>query len=267
MGCSPLKILGIKQSMNNINEPGQVLKFKKEGKLKEHEELEAQLIQLANKTSSGQTSEQEMTYSKMTAQSILETLRKKDEYTFEHSTRVAYFASLIAAELGFSKKKILELEFAALFHDIGKIGIPDSILKKEGRLTEEEFEEMKKHPVHSADIIKHFLPFKPLVKAVRHHHERFDGTGYPHGLKKEEIPLFSRMILVADTFDAMTSTRPYRKGLPQATAYEELMRASGSQFDPEIVKAFIRAMRKENQKEGDFFYLQVLNQEYLKEAA
>lgn len=204
---------------------------------------------------------------KMTARSILETLYQKDAYTFEHSTRVAYYATLIAKEQGLSDQEILELEFAALFHDVGKIGIADSILKKPGRLTAEEYEEMKKHPVNSANILQHFKPFAGLVPAVRHHHERYDGRGYPHGLKGEEIPLFSRMILVADTFDAMTSTRPYRKGLPYATAYAELMELSGTQFDPEVVRAFIRAMRKESQGQETKFYLQVLEQDFEKEAA
>ena len=204
---------------------------------------------------------------KMTARSILETLNQKDAYTFEHSTRVAYYATLIAKEQGLSDQEVIELEFAALFHDVGKIGIADSILKKPGRLTAEEYEEMKKHPIHSAKILEHFKPFAKLVPAVRHHHERYDGRGYPHGLKGEDIPLFSRMILVADTFDAMTSTRPYRKGLPYSTAYAELMELSGTQFDPDIVKAFIRAMRKESKSQNETFYLQVLEQDYIKEAA
>lgn len=204
---------------------------------------------------------------KMTARSILETLNKKDAYTFEHSTRVAYFATLIAKELGLTEQQILELEFAALFHDIGKIGVPDSILKKPGRLTAEEYEEMKNHPVYSAEIIEHFKPFQGLALSVKHHHERFDGRGYPSGLKGEEIPLFSRMILVADTFDAMTSTRPYRKGLPFASAYGELMELAGTQFDPQIVKAFIRVMRKESQSSDENFYLRVLDKEFIKEAA
>ena len=204
---------------------------------------------------------------RMVAQSLLETLRQKDEYTFEHSTRVAYFSRVIAKEIGLSEQQIIELEFAALFHDIGKIGIPDSILKKAGRLTVEEYTQMKDHPTFSANILSHFKPFKGLVSAVKHHHERYDGRGYPSGLKSDDIPLYSRMILVADTFDAMTSTRPYRKGLPYATAYSELMELAGSQFDPELVKTFIRAMRKESRSSQDHFYLYVLEKQYAKEAA
>lgn len=181
---------------------------------------------------------------------IIASLEEKDSYTHGHSIRVAEYSVMIAEELGFSEKQIREVEISALFHDIGKIGIPDSILMKPARLTPAEFEIMKSHPVRSAQIMEKITALHNLIPGIRHHHERFDGLGYPDGLKDTEIPLYARIILIADTFDAMTSTRPYRLALDKEVAITELRNCSGTQFDTPLVDAFIRAMRKKDSGTG-----------------
>lgn len=203
----------------------------------------------------------------ITVKSLLNALRCKDDYTWGHSLRVAYFCVSVGKEMGFTDEEIYELEVSALFHDIGKIGVPDSVLLKPSRLTEEEFLEMKLHPTKSFQILQDFPIFHQMAVNAKHHHERFDGRGYPDGLKGEAIPLFSRIILIADTFDAMTSTRPYRKGLPYETAYAELREFSGTQFDAKIVEHFISAMEKERRKNEETFTLQVVPGDFKKDAA
>lgn len=175
---------------------------------------------------------------------IISSLEEKDAYTHGHSFRVAEYTVLLAEEIGLSEIEIREAELSALFHDIGKIGIPDSILLKPGRLTQSEFEIMKSHPVRSGKIIEKITALRNLVPGIVYHHERFDGLGYPEGIKGDAIPLYARMILIADTFDAMTSTRPYRLALEKETAFRELERCSGTQFDPYLVDCFIRVMRR-----------------------
>jgi putative nucleotidyltransferase with HDIG domain len=180
---------------------------------------------------------------------IISSLEEKDSYTHGHSIRVAEYAVMIATELKLSEVEIREVELSALFHDIGKIGIPDSVLLKPARLTRAEFEIMKSHPVRSARIIEKISPLRNLVPGIRHHHERYDGLGYPDGLKADEVPLYARIILIADTYDAMTSTRPYRLALDKEVAFEELRKCSGTQFDPALVDCFIRAMRAQDRGE------------------
>lgn len=203
----------------------------------------------------------------MAARSILQALDAKDHYTYGHSMRVAYFSLVMGREMGLSEEELYQLELAGLFHDIGKIGTPDKVLLKPTRLDEEEFLEMKKHPERSAQILEGFTSFETIAKCARHHHERFDGRGYPDGLKGEEIPLFSRILLIADTFDAMTSSRPYRKGLSMETAFSELQEFSGTQFDPNIVEVFIKGMNKELSKKEETFYLKIANESFKKDAA
>lgn len=181
---------------------------------------------------------------------IIASLEEKDSYTHGHSIRVAEYSVMIAEELGFSESQVREVELSALFHDIGKIGIPDSILMKPARLTPAEFEIMKSHPVRSAQIMEKISALHNLIPGIRHHHERYDGLGYPDGLQGNEIPLYARIILIADTFDAMTSTRPYRLALDKEVAIAELRHCSGSQFDTPLVDAFIRAMRKKDSGTG-----------------
>lgn len=206
-------------------------------------------------------------YFEITIKSLLNALKCKDDYTWGHSLRVAYFCVSVGKEMGLNPNEIYELEVSALFHDIGKIGVPDSVLLKPSRLTEEEFLEMKLHPTKSFQILQDFPVFYQMAVNAKHHHERFDGRGYPDGLKANNIPLYSRIILIADTFDAMTSTRPYRKGLPLETAFEELREFAGSQFDPNIVEHFITAMTKENNKNEETFDLQVVQGKFKKDAA
>jgi HD-GYP domain-containing protein (c-di-GMP phosphodiesterase class II) len=203
----------------------------------------------------------------MMARTILKALDCKDHYTFGHSMRVAYFSLVTGKELGLSEEELKELELSAIFHDIGKIGTPDQVLNKPSRLTEEEFLVMKQHPEQSYVILKEYPIFEKIALNARYHHERYDGRGYPEGMKGEEIPLFARIILIADTFDAMTSTRPYRKGLDYHVAYEELSQFSGTQFDPKCVKAFVEGMEKEAAKGEEEFFIPLLDRKFTKNAA
>lgn len=205
--------------------------------------------------------------SEQAARTILKALDAKDHYTFGHSMRVAYFSLVTGAEAGLSSEEMYELELSAIFHDIGKIGTPDAVLNKPSRLTEEEFQMMKQHPEQSWQILQDFTHFEKIALNARSHHERFDGKGYPQGLKGEQIPVAARIILIADTFDAMTSTRPYRKGLPYEIAFAELIQFSGTQFDPHLVKVFIEGMRKEALKGEEQFYIPLMARKFDKNAA
>jgi len=203
----------------------------------------------------------------LSIRSLLSALKCKDEYTWGHSLRVAYFCVSVGKELGLSDEELYELEVSALFHDLGKIGVPDSVLRKPSRLTDEEFLEMKLHPNKTFEILQEFPIFNKMAINAKFHHERFDGRGYPEGLKGEAIPFFARIILIADTFDAMTSTRPYRKGLPIEVAFAELREFAGSQFDPMVVEKFISSMTKEQIKNESTFTLQVISGDFKKDAA
>lgn len=205
--------------------------------------------------------------SEQAARTILKALDCKDSYTFGHSMRVAYFSLVTGRELGFDEAQLRELELSAIFHDIGKIGTPDAILNKASRLTEDEFKVMKEHPEKSYEILREYPGFEKIALNARFHHERFDGKGYPLGLKGEDIPLLARIILIADTFDAMTSTRPYRKGLSYEVAFDELHQFSGTQFDPGLVKAFCEGMRKEALKGEDQFFIPLMEKSFDKNAA
>ncbi len=185
---------------------------------------------------------------KSTLKVLANALDAKDSYTHGHSQRVAEYSLAIAGELGLSSKEKDDLEFAALLHDIGKIGIRDNILCKPGKLTDEEFKIIQMHPVMSAQILEPIEFLVDKIPIVKHHHERYDGRVYPSKLAKDEIPFGARIICVADTFDAMTSNRSYRKGLPAEVAIEELKRCSGAQFDPVMVEAFLRVFEKKYAK-------------------
>lgn len=206
-------------------------------------------------------------YFELVVQTLLAALKCKDEYTWGHSLRVAYYSVSVGREMKLSETEIYELEVSALFHDIGKIGVPDLVLLKPARLTDNEFNQMKLHPSKSFEILKDFPVFKEMAINAKHHHERFDGRGYPDGLKGKDIPLFARIILISDTFDAMTSSRPYRKGLSFDVAFAELKEFSGTQFDSEIVEKFISCMSKEYVKNEETFNLQVINGIFKKDAA
>lgn len=173
------------------------------------------------------------------------TLDARDPYTYGHSARVADFSRKIGMEMGLPEYEVDLLFKTALLHDIGKIGVPDRVLLKDGKLTDEEFAYIKAHPVIGEKILKQVQPIseiQQLLPGVRSHHERLDGKGYPDQLKGDDIPLFGRIIAVADSYDAMTSDRPYRKGMPHPKALAILLEGRGTQWDPEIVNAFIRCV-------------------------
>jgi putative nucleotidyltransferase with HDIG domain len=172
-----------------------------------------------------------------TITSLARTIEAKDPYTGGHTERVAEYALMLARELDFHDEDLHSIEVGAVIHDIGKIGIPDRILLKPGRLDTHEFEEMRRHPEISSYILDE-LELPPIVRDMaRNHHERFDGKGYPDGLKGKSIPLAARILTVADAFDAMTSDRPYRRALSQEVAAAEIRRNAGSQFCPDVVAA------------------------------
>lgn len=176
--------------------------------------------------------------------SVLRRLWQKDPYTYKHCHRVADLAQWIGQFISLSNQERVEVYLTGLMHDVGKIFTPDEVLKKPGPLTREEFEVMKKHPVDSASIISNIKDLGYLEPAIRSHHERFDGKGYPDGVFGEKIHIFSRIIFVADTFDAMTTSRVYRKKLNLDITYQELLDCSGSQFDPEVASAFVASHQK-----------------------
>jgi HD-GYP domain-containing protein (c-di-GMP phosphodiesterase class II) len=168
---------------------------------------------------------------------LAETIDKKDPYTGGHVRRVVSYSMLLGAELGLGRVLLKDLWLAATLHDIGKIGVPDRILGKPAPLDREEAEIMKRHPVDGAEIVSHLANPAVLV-GVRNHHERLDGKGYPDGLGGDELPLVARIIAVADTYDAMTTSRPYRAGLPPARAAAEIFGSAGTQLCPSVVAAF-----------------------------
>jgi putative nucleotidyltransferase with HDIG domain len=172
---------------------------------------------------------------------VIATLELKDPYTRGHSERVAKYALLLATEIGkFTKEEQKSFYYACLLHDIGKVNIPDQILMKPGKLTNEEFEIIKSHPVVGAEAVKDVDGIRNSISVIRYHHERWDGKGYPEQLKGEEIPLLARVSAVADAFDAMTSSRSYREAMPVEEAYRRILEGNGSQFDPALVEAFKR---------------------------
>ncbi len=194
-----------------------------------------------------------------TVESLRLAVDAKDTYTKNHSDRVAIYSKLIGEQLQLPEDQMEILCDGALFHDIGKIGIPDSILQKPGKLTDEEYDDIKNHPSIGAKIIAPAKIFDPIIPIVKHHHERFDGKGYPSGLKGEEIPLLARIVTVADSFDAMTSDRSYRPRFTLVKALDELENGKGTQFDPELVDAFVIAFkehREEIEKATEMTYIQ-----------
>jgi HD-GYP domain-containing protein (c-di-GMP phosphodiesterase class II) len=173
-----------------------------------------------------------------------EALEKRDNYTGGHTRRVCEYSMAIARYMKLPEKQLEELHLSAILHDIGKIGVTDRVLQKPGRLDPDEFNEMNRHPVLGSEILEHVKALRAMIGGVRHHHEKYDGSGYPDQKKGDEIPLMGRIIAVADSFDAMTSTRPYRTALSHETALNELKIYSGKQFDPEVVEAFMEVYYK-----------------------
>lgn len=188
------------------------------------------------------------------ASTLLHALKERDPYTYGHCRRVARSARLLAGAAGLNERDQKIIEYASMFHDLGKMGIPDSILLKTGRLTEKEEAIMRSHSVKSTEILTplaHIPFFRSTLPGIRHHHERVDGRGYPDGIGGEEIPLIARIILISDTFDAMTTTRPYRKGMMNEIAYKELRLFAGRQFDKHLVEIFLKAHPKWGQIEEE----------------
>jgi HD-GYP domain-containing protein (c-di-GMP phosphodiesterase class II) len=170
---------------------------------------------------------------------LAQAVELRDNYTGGHTARVTRFSSLLGEALELPSDQLYQIRIGTPLHDIGKIGIDDAILRKPGRLTPEEFEVMKSHTVKGAAILETIPDLASVIPIVRSHHERWDGRGYPDGLAGERIPLLARIVAVADTFDAMTSDRPYRKGMPAAVAFAEVAKQSGLQFDPMCATAFL----------------------------
>ena len=176
------------------------------------------------------------------------TVEAKDRYTRGHSDRVSAYSVLLGHKLGLSEQDINTLKLGGLFHDIGKIGVPDSILLKDSRLTDDEYSEIKNHPAIGAHILSNATIFKDIIPIVKHHHERYDGKGYPGKLQGEDIPYLARITAVVDAFDAMTSKRTYRDSLPLDIVKNELEKNKGTQFDPQIADAFLDILNNEYTK-------------------
>ena len=175
-----------------------------------------------------------------TAEALATAIDAKDKYTHGHSTRVADYSRRIARALGKSDEECERIYYAALLHDVGKIGVPDQIINKEGKLTDEEFAQIKLHPFYGNNILSRISESPYLSIGANYHHERYDGRGYPSGLKGEDIPEIARIIAVADSYDAMTSNRSYRSAIPQHIVKEELLKNSGTQFDPVFAKLMVQ---------------------------
>lgn len=187
-------------------------------------------------------SEQVAEMSLQMMETLANAIDAKDTYTKDHSYRVSRYSACLARALGWSERRVSQLRYDALVHDIGKIGIPDAVLKKQGKLTDEEFEIIKSHTLYGYQIFENATNF-PTAKAVaRHHHERYDGHGYPDGKKGTDIPENARIVGIADAFDAMSSDRVYRKALPMEKIREELVKGAGTQFDPDYVQVFIKLL-------------------------
>lgn len=178
--------------------------------------------------------------------SLAQAIEKKDLGTYGHCKRVSHYCDLIASALTLGETEKRHLHIAAMLHDIGKIGISDFVLGKKGPLSEDEMNIIKSHSQKGVEILKPIKHFEPILPAIMHHHESYDGAGYPYGLSGEDIPLHSRIITVADTYDAIMSTRPYRPAAIHDIAINEILINAGRQFDEEIVKAFVNADIKHN---------------------
>ena len=189
-------------------------------------------------------------------QTLRYTVEAKDSYTRGHSDRVSEYSVLIGEKLGLPAEQIKTLRIGGLFHDIGKIGIPDSILLKPAKLTDEEYSQIKNHPSIGAHILGSAAIFQDIIPIVKHHHERYDGNGYPSRLKGEEIPYLARIAAVADTFDAMTSRRSYRGPIDVEHVKEEIKRCEGTQFDPQIAEVFLEILN------NNFAKIQEIQEKY-----
>lgn len=177
---------------------------------------------------------------------LISVINAKDRYTYGHSERVTYYSTKLAEKINLPNEQVQILNYAAFLHDIGKIEINREILNKKGKPTEEEWNILKQHPKWGSDIVKGVNKLQPVAKLILHHHENYDGSGYPDGMKEEGIPLLARIIRIVDSYDAMTSNRPYKSNMITSEVIEELERCSGKMFDPELTKHFIEIIKEEN---------------------
>lgn len=239
MVCVPVKvkdkIIGVLQAINN-----------KEGIFAEEDMKLFQLFsnQVAIALDNARLYEEIRETFFAVAEALAEAIEKRDPYTGGHTKRVVHYSLAAAKYLNLTPKELEFLKLSAILHDIGKIGVDDSVLRKPGKLDDHEAELMKMHPMMGADIMRHVRQLNDLIPGMKYHHERPDGKGYPEGLKGGEIPIIARIISVADTYDAMTSTRPYRKGLPHQTAIDEIKKYAGTQFDRDVALAFVKAFEQ-----------------------
>ena len=183
----------------------------------------------------------------MVVTALAQAIEARDPYTRGHSARVSAIAEVIARRLGWGASRLAALRLGGLLHDVGKLNVDGAVLDKQGPLNERERMEVCRHPVAGARLIRQFTNLRPALPYILFHHERWDGTGYPSGRSREQIPSGARILAVADAFDAMTSSRPYRPALPVKRALAEVREGAGSQFDPVVVRAFLAAWT-----EGDF---------------
>ncbi|TML31532.1 MAG: HD domain-containing protein [Actinobacteria bacterium] len=177
-----------------------------------------------------------------TAAALAAALEAKDDYTADHAQSIAELAVEVGSDLGLDRRELRDLRYGAIFHDIGKIAVPDAILHKPGKLTEVEFEVVKRHPIAGEQILAPVPFLADVRRIVRHDHERWDGSGYPDGLRGADIPIGARIVFVIDAYHAMVSDRPYRQGMPDSEARMQLRTGAGAQFDPEVVSAFLRVL-------------------------
>jgi HD domain len=191
-----------------------------------------------------QFAEQQKAY-EATVGALCQAVETKDFYTRGHSDRVSRGSVMIAQEIGMRGDRVEAIRYAGMLHDVGKLGVPTKVLQKTGKLTEEEYAAIQLHPMRGLDIVREIGFLDEALAGIMHHHERIDGRGYPMGLAGDEIPEFARVLAVADAFDSMTSTRSYRGARPVDEAIQELMKWSGTQFDPAFVDAFVAALRRE----------------------
>jgi putative nucleotidyltransferase with HDIG domain len=176
---------------------------------------------------------------------LVAAIETTDGYAYGHSLREAAYAAALADEMGLPPQQVENIRRGALLHDIGKVFVSERILRKSDELTDEEFESVRKHSALGAGVLSEVQALKDVARIVRHHHERFDGSGYPDGLADDRIPLGARVVAVVDAFGAMTTDRPYRKAMSVEEAVAELERHAGDQFDPRVVEAFLRLLQRD----------------------
>ncbi len=251
MACVPLKVrgetVGVLQALNKVSSIGnaEALFSEQDRKL-----LEALSHQVSIAVENSRLYETLKKAFFDTVEALAEAIEKKDHYTGGHTKRVVHYSLCIAKYMSLTPEQLEHVRLGALLHDVGKIGIDDSILKKQAPLNDDEWKVMQTHPGLGYDIMSRVESLRDVMGGMHFHHERWDGKGYPRGLKGEEIPLIARIIAVADTYDAMVSTRPYRKGLDAKIAYDEIVKNRGTQFDPVVVDAFKEAFSREKMGKG-----------------